>query len=162
MREGGLYPRIRCVGRGFITLGHPDRRRPAISKRPGMNEPTPMTSVKGPDANGERPQPSAPAVGFAVIYRWRVHAELEAEFVAAWSTITAFLKSERGSLGARLHRGQDGIWYSYAQWLTAAARDAAFSLGGVDEGAMVTMNRAVAEFLPEILLSPVADQLGRA
>jgi Antibiotic biosynthesis monooxygenase. len=127
-----------------------------------MKEPTPSTFDTFPGANGEFPPTSAPKVGFVVIYRWRVHPDLEAEFVAAWSMITAFLKSERGSLGARLHRGQDGIWYSYAQWPTAAARDAAFSHGGVDEGAMATMNRAVAEFLPEILLSPVADQLGWA
>lgn len=126
-----------------------------------MKEPTPSTSDACPGANGELPLMSAPEVGFAVIYRWRVHPELETEFVAAWSTITAFLKSERGSLGARLHRGQDGIWYSYAQWPTAAARDAAFSHGGVDEEAMAAMNRAVAEFLPEILLTPVADQVGR-
>jgi hypothetical protein len=102
---------------------------------------------------------SSSDVGFAVIYRWRVHPQLEREFVAAWSTITAFLKSERGSLGARLHRGQDGIWYSYAQWPTAAARDVAFSHGGVDEEAMAAMKEAIAEYLPEIVLQPVADLL---
>lgn len=103
-----------------------------------------------------------PAPGFAVIYRWRIHVDREGDFVAAWSRITGLLKSERGSLGARLHRGRDGIWYSYAQWPTEAARADAFSLGPVDEAAQAVMKDAIAESFPEILLEPVVDHLIRA
>jgi len=113
------------------------------------------------DPNDSPTQPT-PTPGFAVIYRWRIHADREVDFVAAWSRITGLLKSERGSLGARLHRGQDGIWYSYAQWPTEAARADAFALGPVDEAAQAVMKDAIAESFPEILLEPVADLLIRA
>ena len=65
--------------------------------------------------------------GFVVLYRWRVHAGQEEAFVAAWSTITALLRSQRGSLGSRLHRGSDALWYGYAQWPDAARRQQAFA-----------------------------------
>lgn len=99
-----------------------------------------------------------PIIGFAVVYRWRVRAEMEGDFVEAWAAITACLKA-RGSLGARLHRGQDGTWYSYAQWPSVEARAAAFALGPVDEEAGAVMKAAIIEHLPEIPLFPVADLL---
>jgi heme-degrading monooxygenase HmoA len=43
--------------------------------------------------------------GLVVLYRWRVHTGQEDAFVAAWSTITASLRRQCGSLGSRLHRG---------------------------------------------------------
>lgn len=123
-----------------------------------MNEAAKSISAVGLEEDGTL-MPVSPAVGLAVIYRWRVHAGREADFIAAWSTITGCLKRDRGSLGARLHRGQDGIWYSYAQWPTVAAREAAFALGNVDVEAQAAMNEAIKEHLPVILLEPVADQL---
>src|SRR5690349_12541356 len=65
--------------------------------------------------------------GFAVLYKWRLHPGSEESFVQAWSRMTDRLRSERGSLGSRLHRGADGFWYSYAQWPSAKARDDAFA-----------------------------------
>ena len=50
--------------------------------------------------------------GFAVLYRWRVHQGAEAQFVEAWSLLSELLRSQRGSLGSRLHKGSDGLWYS--------------------------------------------------
>ena len=52
---------------------------------------------------------------FCAIYRWRLHPGSEASFVQTWSKITGLLLNERGSLGSRLHRGPDDIWYSYTQ-----------------------------------------------
>lgn len=95
--------------------------------------------------------------GFAVLYRWRLHPGSEDSFIEAWSRVSELLRSERGSLGSRLHRGADGIWYSYAQWPSAQARDDAFSLGPVDPQASERMARAIAERLPETVLEPVAD-----
>jgi len=100
---------------------------------------------------------ASPGPGFVVLYRWRLHPGSEDAFVAAWSRVSDLLRCERGSLGSRLHRGPDGIWYSYAQWPSSQARDDAFALGEVDQHAGEQMAHAIAERLPEIVLEPVAD-----
>lgn len=97
--------------------------------------------------------------GFAVLYRWRLHPGTEDSFVAAWTRISALLRSQRGSLGSRLHRGADGWWYSYAQWPSAQARALAFDGEPVDAEAAARMQDAIAEGLPEIVLESVADLL---
>ena len=94
---------------------------------------------------------------FAVIYRWRLREGTEEAFVDAWSRISERLRAERGSLGSRLHRGPDGVWYSYAQWPSAEARERAFAAGAVDPDASARMREAIAEALPEIVLQPVYD-----
>lgn len=96
--------------------------------------------------------------GFVVLYRWRIHPGHEDSFVQAWSRISALLR-QRGSLGSRLHRCDDGLWYSYAQWPSAQVRDEAFALGSADPAASERMQAAIAERLPEIVLTPVADYL---
>jgi heme-degrading monooxygenase HmoA len=106
--------------------------------------------------NGET-MAASPRVGFAVIYRWRLHAGAEEAFISAWHRVSSLLESERGSCGARLHRGDDGIWYSYAQWPSQQARADAFALGDVDPAAQATMKAAILEQLPDVLLEPVAD-----
>jgi heme-degrading monooxygenase HmoA len=103
--------------------------------------------------------PRNPGPGFAVLYRWKLYPGREASFVEAWSRISELLRNERGSLGSRLHRGADGIWYSYAQWPSAAARERAFAGRPVDAQAADEMRGAIAETFPEILLEPVADFL---
>jgi hypothetical protein len=93
-----------------------------------------------------------------VIYRWRLRPGMEATFTQAWSRVTELLRA-RGSLGSRLHRGAEGIWYGYAQWPSAKAREDAFAAGPVDEAATAQMRSAIAERFPEIILEPVADYL---
>ena len=95
--------------------------------------------------------------GFAVLYRWRLHEGAEESFVKAWSRVSEFLFSKGGSLGSRLHRGPEGLWYSYAQWPSAAARDQAFAGESVDPEAGRQMRAAIAESLPEIILESVSD-----
>jgi len=95
--------------------------------------------------------------GFAVLYRWRLHEGTEEVFTNAWSRASALLLSERGSLGSRLHRGADGLWYSYAQWPSAEARDRAFALGSVDPEARKQMAVCIIEEFPEVTLEPVSD-----
>ena len=97
--------------------------------------------------------------GFAVIYRARIHPGKEEQYIESWSRITELLRSQRGGLGSRLHRGPEGIWYAYAQWPSAAAREEAFNKGPVDAAAQERMTAAIAERLPEIILEPVADYL---
>lgn len=107
------------------------------------------------------PEPDPPvAPCFVVLYRWRLHPGMEDAFVGAWSRVSEMLRSERGSSGSRLHRGSDGLWYSYAQWPSAQARRDAFALGPVDAEAGRVMDEAIAERFAELVLEPVADHLG--
>lgn len=98
-------------------------------------------------------------IGFAVIYRARICAGKEEQYIAAWSRITQLLKAERGGLGSRLHRGADGIWYAYAQWSSAQARTDAFALPSLDPEAEALVKDAILEYFPEIVLEPVVDHL---
>ena len=99
-----------------------------------------------------------PNLPIVVLYRWRVQQGAEAEFIDAWSAVTAYLRERCGSLGSRLHRGGDGLWYGYAQWPSLETRRAAF-----DDAAIIPardrMRGAIAESLPEIVLEPVSDYL---
>jgi hypothetical protein len=95
---------------------------------------------------------------FIVLYRWRLHTGAEDAFVQGWSRITELLRS-RGSLGSRLHRGSDGVWYGYAQWPSAQVRRDVIALGPLDEAASARMKSAIAESLPEITLDARADCL---
>ena len=97
--------------------------------------------------------------GFAVIYRWRLKAGMETQFIEAWSRMTELYVAHRGGLGSRLHKGPDGIWVAYAQWPSAQARSAAFAGQSLDPSAGARMQEAVAEAFEEILLEPVADYL---
>jgi hypothetical protein len=95
---------------------------------------------------------------FVVLYRWRLHPRSEEAFVQAWSRITELLRS-RGSLGSRLHRGSDGLWYGYAQWPDDQSRKKAFAQGSVDAVATAQMQAAIAESWPEVVLNVEADYL---
>ena len=101
----------------------------------------------------------ATEIGFAVIYRARIHPGKEDQYIAAWSRITQLLKAERGGLGSRLHRDADGIWYAYAQWPSAQARTDAFALPSLDPEAEAQVRDAILEYFPEIVLEPVVDHL---
>lgn len=102
------------------------------------------------------PENTLPPSAFIVLYRWRLHAGREHDFIDAWSRVSDALR-RRGSLGSRLHRGSDGVWYSHAQWPSAQARQEAFALGAADASASARMQAAIAESWPEVVLEPVAD-----
>ena len=106
--------------------------------------------------NGDRVNDSGP--GLVVLYRWRLNPGSEASFTEAWSRITLSLRRDAGSLGSRLHRGSDGLWYGYAQWPDDTARQRAFAQS-LDPKAGAQMRAAIAESLPEVLLTPVSDFL---
>ncbi|MCL1635654.1 antibiotic biosynthesis monooxygenase [Luteimonas sp. SX5] len=96
---------------------------------------------------------------FCAIYRWRLHPGSEASFVQAWSRVTLLLRAERGSLGSRLHRGPDDVWYSYTQWPSAEAKAEGLARPPVDPEAWQQMREAIAESLPELILEPISDYL---
>lgn len=107
-----------------------------------------------------RPQTTQAAqTSFCAIYRWRLHPGSEEAFVTAWSRVTQLLREERGSLGSRLHRGPDNVWYSYTQWPSAEAKAEGLSRLSVDPLAWQQMREAIAESLPELVLEPIADFL---
>ena len=96
--------------------------------------------------------------GLIVLYRWRLVPGREAEFADAWRSATEALLAY-GSLGSRLHRGDDGLWYGYAQWPDEDTRERAFAHAGCDASLYERMRACTLERLPEIRLAPVADLL---
>jgi hypothetical protein len=105
--------------------------------------------------NGRRATLGDSGPGLVVLYRWRLHPGSEALFVEAWSRITESLRRHAGSLGSRLHRGSDGLWYGYAQWPDDAVRQRAFA-HPLDPDARARMRDAIAESFPDVLLAPVS------
>jgi heme-degrading monooxygenase HmoA len=99
---------------------------------------------------------------FVVLYRWKLRPGSEEDFAEAWSRVSDLLLTERGSLGSRLHAGSDGLWYSYAQWPSAEARNQSSAQGPVDEQASARMNDAIIERFPEVVLDPRSDFLQAA
>jgi hypothetical protein len=93
------------------------------------------------------------------LYRWRLNSEKETQFVKAWSYVTRELREKCGSLGSRLYRGDDGIWYGYAQWPSTEARESAKLTHSEIIEARRLMKDATIEMLPDIVLSPVSDFL---
>jgi hypothetical protein len=99
----------------------------------------------------------AAASTFVVLYRWRIKPGTEDRFAAAWAEATQQLLA-RGSLGSRLHAGNDGCWYGYAQWPDAQARASAFASDTRHDAGM-RMRECIVESLPEVVLTPVSDFL---
>jgi hypothetical protein len=97
---------------------------------------------------------------FVVLYRWRVKANFERQFIKAWTERTAYLFETYDSLGSRLHEGSDGIWYSYAQWKSAEQREQAFAAeaGKVPESRQ-KFQEAIEEEFAEVELEIVSDYL---
>jgi len=97
---------------------------------------------------------------FTVLYRWRIKPNLEQQFVENWSARTTYLREKYDSLGSRLHRGSDGIWYGYAQWKSAEQREKAFDAESseVSETSQ-KMREAIEESFPEIQLEVISDYL---
>ena len=92
------------------------------------------------------------------LYRWRVKPGREAQFVEAWSEITAFYREKFDSRGSRLHRGDDGLFYGYAQWASLEHRAEAFAdVSKAEAGAR--LRAAIEESFPETRLDILADFL---
>ena len=83
---------------------------------------------------------------------------MEQQFVDAWSEVTAYIRENYDSLGSRLHRDKEGIYYSYAQGKSAGQRRRAFA-AMPDLEARQKMRQAIEESFPEIVLENLADYL---
>ncbi len=56
---------------------------------------------------------------YCIVYRFKLiepTQATEARFVETWSGITDYLKRECNAHGSRLHQGEDGVFFAYAQW----------------------------------------------
>lgn len=95
---------------------------------------------------------------FVILYRWRIKSGKEAQFINGWSEITAYYRENFDSLGSRLHHGDDGIYYAYAQWSSAAQRDLAFANSPEFKTAKL-MREAIEERFPEVKLEILEDYL---
>ena len=95
---------------------------------------------------------------FIILYRWRIKPEKERQFIEAWSEITAFYRENFDSLGSRLHRGDDGIFYAYAQWKSAEQRENAFQNSSKSE-AGARMREAIEESFEPVILEKISDFL---
>ena len=95
---------------------------------------------------------------FVVLYRWRIKPELEAQFIKAWSEVTAYYSKNEHWRGSRLHRGADGIFYSYAQWESDELRRKAFE-NRPDSSVGAKLREAIEESFPETVLEIVSDFL---
>lgn len=97
---------------------------------------------------------------FIVLYRWRIKSQFEQQFIESWSAITDFFRNNYDSLGSRLHKGDDGLFYGYAQWKTVQQRENAFSgdLSEISE-MLAKMRETIEESMPEIILKNMADYL---
>ena len=95
---------------------------------------------------------------FTILYRWRIKPEKERQFIESWSEVTVYYRENFDSLGSRLHRGDDGIFYSYAQWKSAGQREKAFA-NLPNLPAREKMRESVEESFPEIRLEIVSDYL---
>ena len=93
-----------------------------------------------------------------LLYRWRIKPEKEAQFIEGWSEVTEFLRENFDSLGSRLHRGSDGLFYGYAQWKSVADREKAFAESPQLEESE-KMRDAIEESFPEIILEKLSDFL---
>jgi heme-degrading monooxygenase HmoA len=60
---------------------------------------------------------------YAVIYRWRVAPQHEAEFQRRWHEGTKDIATHYGGGGSRLHKTNNGEWIAYARWPNKADRD---------------------------------------
>jgi heme-degrading monooxygenase HmoA len=95
----------------------------------------------------------------SILYSWRIKPDKEEQFIESWSQITKFLRNNRGSLGSRLHRGNDGLFYGYAQWKSDEARQNAFQNSTEINEAIERMGDSIEERFHEIILEPIADFL---
>ena len=97
---------------------------------------------------------------FIVLYRWRVKPLLEQQFIESWSEITDYFRKNYDSLGSRLHRRSDGLFYGYAQWKSVEDRKNAFTNDNSEIiEASLKMRESIDESFSEIVLESIADYL---
>ena len=93
---------------------------------------------------------------FVVLYRWRIREGFEDRFIEGWTSVTDYFVEHCGSLGSRLHKGDDGIWYAYAVWRSEEDRQSAFLPDDL-VSSRKAMSESILGRLPEVVLEVVVD-----
>ena len=93
-----------------------------------------------------------------VIYQWSVKPGQEANFEDGWHKVTESLY-QRGSLGSRLHRAENGTYLAYAQWPSKETRQKAFDIGSAHPEGEALMAAAIEVSKPPILTYVTDDLL---
>jgi heme-degrading monooxygenase HmoA len=96
---------------------------------------------------------------YVAVYRWKIKEGCEERFRQGWLRLTREIYRERGSLGSRLHKSDDGGWVAYAQWPNREAWEAAAGVEVEDKEAAQMMSESVAERHPDIYLEVIDDLL---
>ena len=96
----------------------------------------------------------------AILYRWRVAPGKERQFEDSWAEGTRLIHQCCGSYGARLHKGADGLYWSYALWPDEEKRRRCFRESAVtSDPSFARMQNAITEHFDEIVLDPRVDEL---
>ena len=96
----------------------------------------------------------------AILYRWRADPARARQFEEAWTEGTRLIHARCGSYGARLHKGEDGLYWSYALWPDEETRRRCFEDRSITEhDSFRRMSDATLETLDEIRLTPCSDVL---
>jgi heme-degrading monooxygenase HmoA len=96
---------------------------------------------------------------FVVIYSWKLAAEKEDLFREGWLRVTEAIYRDRGSLGSRLHEGEDDVWVAYAQWPDRDTWERSGRLGAADAEGRRMMEEATLEHFPTFMLTVKEDLL---
>lgn len=73
--------------------------------------------------------------------------------------MTLEIRENRGGLGSRLHKAEDGSFIAYAQWKDKETWENAGNFPVIDEEAANMMRESVAERLPTTFMETVDDLL---
>ncbi len=95
---------------------------------------------------------------FIILYRWKIKPEKEADFIDGWAEVTDFFLKNFDSLGSRLHQGNDGLFYAYAQWKSAEDREKAFS-NDINLEGIAKMRKSIEESFAPVFLETLAGFL---
>lgn len=96
---------------------------------------------------------------FVAIYRWRLHADFEQDFVANWHRITR-LGLAAGSGGSSLFKDAEGCCVAIARWSSREAREQFFQQMEGDDSDRDMRERAalaIIERLPPQELDSLLD-----
>lgn len=96
---------------------------------------------------------------YIAIYRWKLKPGREAEFTQNWDEGTVKFRDEHHSLGSRLHLGDDGTYFAYAQWPSKEAYHRKKELSETHRDNLAKMSECVAEQFPTILGEVSCDWL---